>query len=194
MDKETNLVWFGCVLFVAVSFLLFNLLHQQQEVKESEQDKIAKQMEELRQEYLRLQQQMQQQSSQLLIDFRHATFSQLQTLLINYPSVRQMTEAKPDLPAKNLISLFAPLDNILATWGYEPIGCPWEQVQYNPQLHQADSSDIREGELVYIRFIGYREGVRILCPAKVSRKLPSLPAPPKLPSLKPHPQNPFLGE
>ncbi|NEQ27289.1 MAG: XRE family transcriptional regulator, partial [Microcoleus sp. SIO2G3] len=79
---------------------------------------------------------------------------------------------KPDLPAKNIVSLFTPLDNLIETWGYERIGQAWEQVSYNPQLHQADASDIEVGELVYIRFIGYKEGERILCPAKVSRTLP----------------------
>jgi hypothetical protein len=39
-------------------------------------------------------------------------------------------------------------------------------------LHQPDVEDITEGELVYIRFVGYREGERILAPAKVSRTLP----------------------
>ena len=32
--------------------------------------------------------------------------------------------------------------------------------------------DIQPEELVYIRFVGYREGEQILCPAKVSRTLP----------------------
>ena len=83
-----------------------------------------------------------------------------------------MVEAKPDLPAKNLVPLFTPLDNVLASWGYEQIGSPWEQVPFNPQLYQADTNDIAEGDLVYIRFVGYRNGSRILSPAKVSRTLP----------------------
>jgi hypothetical protein len=76
------------------------------------------------------------------------------------------------LPAKNLVALFTPLENLLKSWGYEPIGTPWEQAPYNPQLHQPDVSDITEGELVYIRFVGYRDADRILSPAKVSRTLP----------------------
>ena len=99
-----------------------------------------------------------------------------------------MAQAKPDLPAKNLTSLFTPLESLLKSWGYEPIGKPWEQVPYNPQLHQADTDDIEEGELVYVRFIGYcdrksndrntaqitddTQQTQILCPAKVSRTLP----------------------
>jgi molecular chaperone GrpE (heat shock protein) len=52
------------------------------------------------------------------------------------------------------------------------IGETWEQVNYNPQIHQADSDDIQEDDLVYIRFIGYQNGDQVLYPAKVSRTLP----------------------
>ncbi len=135
----------------------------------------AKQMSEtelLRCECLQLRQELQNLSSEVTTEFQHSTFSQLQTLLTNYPSLRASIKVKPDLPAKNIVSLFTPLDNLIETWGYERIGQAWEQVPYNPQLHQADASDIEAGELVYIRFIGYKEGERILCPAKVSRTLP----------------------
>lgn len=129
--------------------------------------------EELRQQCLRLRDELQRQSSQLSADFRNGTFEQLQTLLTNYPSVRSLAKAKPDLPAKNLVSLFAPLENLLESWGYQAIGSPWEKVAYDPQLHQPDTGDMAAGELVYIRFVGYRDGDRILCPAKVSRTLPA---------------------
>jgi molecular chaperone GrpE (heat shock protein) len=132
----------------------------------------AKEIAALRQECLRLRQELQQQSTELTADMRNTIFQQLQTLLTNYPSVRQMVQAKPDLPAKNLTSLFTPLDNLLQTWEYEAIGSVWEQVPYDPQWHQPDANDITKGELVYVRFIGYRHGDRILCPAKVSRSLP----------------------
>ena len=141
----------------------------------------APEIKALRQECLRLRVQLQQQSDELTNLLRESTFQQLQTLLTNYPSVRQMVQVKPDLPAKNLISLFTPLDNLLESWGYETIGSAWKQVPYNPQLHQPDSADIAEGELVYVRFVGYQDGKspegdssasRILCPAKVSRTLP----------------------
>jgi len=129
--------------------------------------------EALRAECLRLREALQQQSVELTSEFQHSTFEQLHTLLTNYPSVRQLVQVKPDLPAKNLTSLFTPLDNLIESWGYEPIGQVWEQVPYNPQLHQPDVGDMEVGELVYVRFIGYRDGENILIPAKVSRTLPS---------------------
>lgn len=132
----------------------------------------AKEIEELKQQCFRLREELQQQKTQLTDDFRRATFEQLQTLLTNYPAARKMAEAKPDMPAKNLAALFTPLENLLSGWGFETIGSAWEQVTYNPQLHQPDVGDITEGELVYVRFVGYRDGERILVPAKVSRTLP----------------------
>jgi len=77
-----------------------------------------------------------------------------------------MAKIKPDLPA------FTSLENLLENWGYETIGKPWEKVNYNPQIHQADSDDIEVGESVYIRFVGYRDGDNILKSAKVSLNLP----------------------
>lgn len=127
----------------------------------------------LRSECLRLREELQQQKAELTTEFRHSTFEQLQNLLTIYPSVRQLIQMKPDLPAKNLTSVFTPLDNLVKNWSCEPIGQAWEQVPYNPQLHQPDASDIEVGEMVYVRFVGYRDGERILCPAKVSRTLPA---------------------
>ena len=120
----------------------------------------------------RLREELKQQSQQLQTDFQQETFTQLQPLLSNYPTVKKMALAKPELPAKNLISLFTSLDNLITNWGYTAIGETCEQVNYNPQLHQADSDDIQEGELVYIRFIGYQDGDKVLYPAKISRTLP----------------------
>ena len=130
-------------------------------------------IEELRQQCFRLREELQQQKTQLTADFRRATFEQLQTLLTSYPAASKMAEAKPNMPAKNLSALFTPLENLLSSWDFETIGSAWEQVTYNPQLHQPDVEDITEGELVYIRFVGYRDGERILAPAKVSRTLPA---------------------
>ncbi|AFW93890.1 hypothetical protein ANA_C11107 [Anabaena sp. 90] len=121
----------------------------------------------------RLREELKQQSQQLQTDFQQETFTQLQTLVSNYPTVKKMALAKPELPAKNLTFLFTSLDNLITNWGYTAIGETWKQVNYNPQLHQADSDDIQEGELVYIRFIGYQNGDKVLYPAKISRTLPA---------------------
>jgi hypothetical protein len=108
------------------------------------------------------------------IQLQRQVFEQLQTLLVNYPTVTKATLAKPEMPAKNIVPLFTPLGNLVQQWGYEAIGEPWENVAFDPQLHQPDVADIAVGEMVYVRFIGYRDGATILVPAKVSRTLPQV--------------------
>ncbi|MGY4590358.1 DNA-binding Xre family transcriptional regulator [Thermostichus sp. MS-CIW-40] len=105
-------------------------------------------------------------------DSSEVLFSLLQPLLTSYPTVRQIAQRKPDWPAQNVTALFRSLDALLQRWGYEPIGNPLESVPFDPQRHQPDQPDIQKGDPVYIRFVGYRRGDHILCPAKVSRSLP----------------------
>lgn len=99
-------------------------------------------------------------------------FEQLQSLLTNYPTAKIMVKFKPDLPAKSVICLLKPLEELLSEWEIIPVGQPWRQVKFDPNLHQPDADDIREGDLVYIRFVGYAQQDKVLVKAKVSRFLP----------------------
>ena len=135
-------------------------------------DRLRSENGELIQQCDRLQFQLEQLDRLKSQDFKDLTFEELETLLTNYPTACKLAEHKPELPAKNLIALFTPLENLINSWGYETIGQVWEEVAYDPQFHQADDEGIPEGETVYIRFIGYRDGDRILAPAKVSQTLP----------------------
>ncbi len=132
----------------------------------------SQKIEELQKQCVRLRQDLEEQAKYLNKDLQNSTFQELQTLLTNYPTAKKIAQVKTDLPAKNLVALFTSLDNLLASWNYEKIGQVWQKVSYEPQLHQADNSDIQPGEEVYIRFVGYRHEERIICPAKVSRNLP----------------------
>ena len=177
MLEQINNIAFAVILVIIVYIILRILF------PENDQDTIIdnqsvnspdteQKIKDLEIQCQRLREELKQQSQQLKTDFQNETFTQLQTLLSNYPTVKKMALAKPELPAKNLISLFTSLDSLITNWGYTAIGETWKQVNYNPQLHQADSDDIQEGELVYIRFIGYQNGDKVLYPAKVSRTLP----------------------
>jgi hypothetical protein len=176
MADDATLVWFGGVLTVLFTGLVLSFVGKSARPPTiaplaadltANLDPIA-----LQQQCLRLRAELQQQQAQLTADFQAATFEQLQTLLTTYPTARKMAAIQPDLPARNLSALFIPLENLLATWQIDPIGPAWAQVPYNPQYHQPDCEDITLAEPVYIRFVGYRQGERILCPAKVSRTLP----------------------
>lgn len=135
------------------------------------QQALQQENERLTQKCLQLEQALQQQEANLTETFRHSLFKQLQTLFTHHPTISRIIEAKPDLSAKSLTPMFVPLENLIHGWGYDQIGKAWEQVAYDPTLHQPDAPDIAPGELVYVRFVGYRDGNAILCPAKVSRTL-----------------------
>ncbi|VEP15329.1 conserved hypothetical protein [Hyella patelloides LEGE 07179] len=163
------------LLLALLLFLLFLIILVKIFGHSSKDDIIKakdKEIAELQQQCARLRVDLEERSHQATKDLKQDFFTKLQTLLANYPTATKMAQHKPDLPAKNLVALFTPLGNLLSDWGYETIGEPWEEVTYNPQLHQADSDDITEGDTVYIRFIGYRYEDNIVCPAKVSRTLP----------------------
>jgi len=171
---EPHLLFFGIFLWLGATSLILSLFGEAYKTA-APKDLAKAQLKtntELQQQCERLRQELQTQKDQLNADFKAATFEQLQTLLTNYPTAIKMAQIKPDLPAKNLIALFTPLENLLSSWGYETIGKTWEQVSYNPQWHQADTEGITPGEAVYIRFVGYKNGDRILFPAQVSRTLP----------------------
>ncbi len=174
MAHDPSLVWFGGLLTVLLTGLMLALVSQPAPPSASDRvspapdsDPIA-----LQQQCLRLRTELQQQKAQLTADFQAATFEHLQTLLTTYPTARQMAAAQPELPARNLSALFTPLENLLETWQISPIGPAWAQVPYDPHYHQPDCADLARAEPVYIRFVGYRQGDRILCPAQVSRTLP----------------------
>ncbi|MBE9222812.1 hypothetical protein IQ215_08895 [Cyanobacterium stanieri LEGE 03274] len=99
-------------------------------------------------------------------------FQQLESLLTNYPTAKIMVRFKPDLPAKSVVCLLKPLEELLAGWEITPVGQPWRRVNFNPNLHQPDADDIREGDWVYVRFVGYAQQDEVLVKAKVSRFLP----------------------
>jgi membrane protein insertase Oxa1/YidC/SpoIIIJ len=178
MLEQINHIGFGVILAIIIYIILRFLFPETQENTSTNHQPITstdteQKIKDLEIQCQRLREELKQQSQQLQTDFQTETFTQLQTLLTNYPTVKKMALAKPDLPAKNLVSLFTYLDNLITNWGYTVIGETWEQVNYNPQIHQADSDDIQEGDLVYIRFIGYQNGDQVLYPAKVSRTLPA---------------------
>lgn len=139
---------------------------------EQDQQNLQQKLNNWQKKYETLNQELTILPQQLSIDWQQGTFEQLQSLFANYPTAKMMVKLKPELPAKNLVALLKPLEDLWQNWGIEQIGKPWQKVPFNPQYHQPDTFDIVENELVYIRFVGYRQGDRILLPAKVSRNLP----------------------
>lgn len=175
--ENTDYFGFGLLLWLSSTLFIFYFWGKERQSakalpsvnpSEGDRDRIAA----LEAECRRLQEALAQSSQNIANEARQANFEQIKSLLISFPTAQVMAREKPTLPAKNLTALFAPLDNLIASWGYEKIGEPWVQVPYDPTVHQPDDPEIQPGEMVYVRFVGYRDRDRILCAAKVSRTLP----------------------
>jgi molecular chaperone GrpE (heat shock protein) len=148
-------------------------VRSQIQTSEVKRAKLEEEIIALTQQCQRLREELKTQAAQVQADAIDGGFEQIQTLLTQYPSVRKMVESQPDLPARNIVALLTSLENLVKFWECQSIGKPWEMVPYDPQIHQSDMDDLQTGESVYVRFVGYQKGDRILIPAKVSRTLPA---------------------
>ncbi|EDX76427.1 hypothetical protein MC7420_4683 [Coleofasciculus chthonoplastes PCC 7420] len=60
------------------------------------------------------------------------------------------------------------MEQLLQQWGIEAIASVGDELTYDPQWHQLMSGTVQPGELVRVRYVGYRQGDKLLYRAKVS--------------------------
>ncbi len=122
----------------------------------------------LQQEYDRLQQQFAAQRETLLQEFQQAGLQTLESWLLQWPTAAYAAQQNPAAPAVKLLPLVKPIENLLKQWGIEAIGGVGETIAFDPQQHQAIGAIPDPGDPVRIRYVGYRQGDRLLYRAKVS--------------------------
>lgn len=122
----------------------------------------------LKQEYERLQQQLQSQRETLLQEFQRASLQVLESFLIFFPSAEYQVQQKPELPAANVLKLVQPVKTLVQGWGVEAIASVGAEIPFDPQQHQLIQGTAQPGEIVRVRNIGYRQGNKLLYRAKVS--------------------------
>lgn len=132
----------------------------------------AAELQALRQEYQRLHTQLQQQRSILWQAFQQETLQTLESFLLQWPTAAHAAQNNPEAPAVKVLPLLRPIEQLLQGWGIEPIGRVGAEVAYDPQRHQLMAGSAQAGDRVVIRFLGYRQGDRLLYRAKVAPKLP----------------------
>ncbi|WP_159786777.1 helix-turn-helix domain-containing protein [Sodalinema gerasimenkoae] len=132
--------------------------------------------ESLKQEYQRLQIQLSQQSNRLSQEFQRESLERLESFLRFWYTAAAKVEQNPQLPAKNLLPLIRPLEQLLKDWGLIPIGEVDAIVPYNPQQHQLKQGTANPGDRVRISHRGYYHGDRLLWRAQVD-PLPNPPHP-----------------
>jgi molecular chaperone GrpE (heat shock protein) len=125
-------------------------------------------LDSLRQEYQRLQTQLQTQRVTLEQDFQQASLQILESWLLQFPTAAYAAQQNPQVPAVRLLPLMHPVEQLIQSWGVEAIVPVGTELAYDPQQHQLMDGTAQPGDRVRVRYTGYRQGSRLLYRAKVS--------------------------
>ena len=120
------------------------------------------------QEYQRLQKTIEQQKETLELEFRNASLQAIESWLLQWPTAVAAIGKNPELPAERLLLLIKPIEELVAHWGVEAIYSVGEKLPYDPQWHELMKGDANPGDMVQVRYVGYKQGDKILYKAKVS--------------------------
>lgn len=123
---------------------------------------------DLKQEYQRLQVQLEQQRQVLWQEFQQLSLQVLELWLVQWPTAAHKAQENPQLPAVRLLPLLRPMEQLLQQWGVEALAPVGAELAYDPQMHQLLEGTAQLGERVKVRYTGYRQGDKLLYRAKVS--------------------------
>ena len=131
-------------------------------------ESLQKELTTLKQEYSRSRIQLEEQKDLLQQEFQRTSLQSLESLLLQFPTAAQKARENPKLAAVNLLPLVQkPLEKLLHEWGIEVIAVVGSEIPYNPQEHQLLEGNAQLGDIVKVRYIGYRQGEKLLYRAKV---------------------------
>lgn len=127
-------------------------------------------IERLTADYERLEMQLLEQRENVKEELQHEVLRTLEPWLLQWPTAAAAAQKNPQWPAVKLLPLVRPLANLLKQWHVEAIAIVGETVPFNPQWHQLMESDLpsEPGTPVIVRYVGYRQGKKLLYRAKVS--------------------------
>jgi transcriptional regulator with XRE-family HTH domain len=122
----------------------------------------------LKEEYRQLQQQLERQREFLNQEFQQASLQILESWLLQWPTAEAAVEKNPQLPAERLLPLVKPVEKLIQQWGLEAVGFVGEELPYDPQWHELMKGTAEAGNTVKVRYVGYKQGDKLLYRAKVS--------------------------
>ncbi len=122
----------------------------------------------LQKEYDRLKSQLSEQRETLRQEFQQSSLQTLEPWLIQWSAAAYAAQQNPQAPAVKLLPLVRPIEQLLQDWGIEQSAIVGSEIPYDPQQHQLMGGTVEVGELVRVRYAGYRQGERLLYRAKVS--------------------------
>lgn len=156
-------------LNVSVDSLLKTFVEQHQvgiQPATSSEDRDA--LSACRQEYQKLQQEMTQLQQALQVEFQQDSLETIESWLLQWPTAATAVRQNPQLPATRLLSLVEPIEQLIKHWNVSTIATVGEELAYDPQSHQLMKGIAQPGELVKVRYVGYKQGDKLLYKAKVS--------------------------
>jgi DNA-binding Xre family transcriptional regulator len=119
------------------------------------------------QEYHRLQQQLEQQRQQLLQEFQADSLRAIETWLRQWAKVVRHAQQNSEFRAMQIIPLVRPVENLVASWGVEPIAQIGSTAAYDPQWHQLQQGTAPPGQPVEVVAPGYCHRGKLLHRAEV---------------------------
>lgn len=125
-------------------------------------------LQQVRQEYQRLQAQLEQQRTILQQEFQQASLQALESWLLQFPTAAYAAQQNPQVPANRLLPLMRPIDQLLKDWGVEILAPIGTELPYDPHCHQLMEGTANPGDPIKVRYAGYRQGDKLLYRAKVS--------------------------
>ncbi len=150
-------------------------LETQQRVQEDlyrQIDERDAQIAKLREEYAALRQRGTEAGAVQSDAARLEMFRRLQPVMTQLPTLRRAVEEGAAIGARDVLDLLAPLDEMLADLGFEPIGQAGAELEFDPTRHHPVGSRAREvtpGSRVRVRYVGYMYNGAVLAKAEVTR-------------------------
>lgn len=135
---------------------------------QDEQDSTQAETASLREEYDRLQTQLQEQRESLMQEFQRSSLDTIEFWLKQWPKAVYAAQQNPNLPASNIVSLASPIEQLLQQWGVEAIAPVGSEVPYDPRWHQLRQGTARPGDSVRVIGPGYSYADRLLYRAEVN--------------------------
>ncbi|MFM7424652.1 MAG: helix-turn-helix domain-containing protein [Elainella sp.] len=124
-------------------------------------------LEQLRQEYRRLQFQLEQQRIQLQQTFQQDSLQILESWLTFYPVAAHKARQDPSFAASKMLPLISPVEKLVSAWGVEMLAPVGAELPYDPQQHQLTEGSANPGDPVIVTHPGYRQAEKLLYRAKV---------------------------
>jgi transcriptional regulator with XRE-family HTH domain len=101
-------------------------------------------------------------------EFQQAALQVLEPWLLQWSSAVHAAQHNPEARAVQLLALVRPVENLLISWGIQPIATVGETLPFNPSIHKLVSGHADPGASVKVASCGYIQGDRLIHRAHVA--------------------------